>query len=133
MAKDNCRDCTCHLKICEAECCKEFTITFNEDPLEFKGRKIVSIRKELSTSMAWYYRLHNCDYTRGVLRVPLRNAEFVGNKIIFRERCKLLTKDNLCKTHPVKPEICKELTWETAKMEGKTFYLTPRCLFKRDI
>jgi Fe-S-cluster containining protein len=122
-------NCIDHLGICQAECCKEYSLTFPENTIIDVHKKILSVRINIMPDIAHYYRLHRADYTRGILRIRLKNFELQKNKLIIKSRCKLLTSDNKCLTHPNKPNICKKLNEETAK-NPIGFYVTPNCIYK---
>ena len=117
-------------KYCDAECCK--LVFLNIDPKELdKPGKLFTIKPEkLSLSDQWYYRLHDVEYLRGFLRFKKERIVIIGRKVIYIHDCSFL-KDNLCKGHPdKKPELCRVLTLETAKIPGQHFELTDNCLFK---
>lgn len=121
--------CLDHLNICNAECCREYSLTFlDKIPILEVGQKKLSVKIILTQDKAHYYRLHGADYTRGVLRIPLKDFEFKGNILFIKSKCKLLTSENKCLTHPSKPVICKMLNEETAK-NPVGFYVTPNCIY----
>ena len=125
-----CSTCQSWHKHCDAECCK--IIFLNIDPSELDNAgKLFSIKPErLEFSDQWYYRLHDVEYVRGFLRFKKDRIFVVGRKVMYIHNCKLL-KENLCIGHPdKKPELCRALTLETAKLPGQPFGLTDNCLFK---
>jgi len=126
-----CENCTQWLKHCDAECCK--MITINMDPKELDKVAIyLSIKPSGRFGMSdiKYYKNHDVDYLRGMLRFKKDRLEVIGGKVYYFHECSRL-KDNRCLDHPdKKPEICKVLTLETAKLPGSPFELTPNCLFK---
>ena len=116
---------------CKAECCK--IVFINIDPKELeKSGSLLTINPEpkLSPKDMRYYQLRDVQCIRGLLRFKKDRIIVVGNKVMYVHPCNLL-KDNLCEGHPDnKPELCKALTLETAKIPGQPFALTDNCLFK---
>ena len=116
---------------CNAECCK--IIFLNIDPKQLEeGSKFLTIKysKEFTPGDRRYYQLRDVECIRGVMRFRKDRIVVVGRKMMYIHPCKLL-KGNLCEGHPdKKPEICKTLTLETAKLPGQPFELTDNCLFK---
>jgi len=125
-----CSNCLEWHKHCHAECCSIVFLKIDPSELDKPG-KLFSIKPDkLSLSDQWYYRLRDVEYVRGFLRFKKERIIVVGRKVIYIHSCKLL-KNNLCEGHPdKKPEICKMLTLETAKLPGQPFELTDNCLFK---
>jgi len=124
-----CKDCLDWHHHCHAECCK--IIFINIDPKELKNhRKYIIIKLKPIFSDWRYYNLRDVEYLRGMLRFRKDRIVVVGRKVMYIYPCKLLN-GNLCMGHPdKKPEICKMLTLETAKIPGQPFELTDNCLFK---
>ncbi len=124
-----CHDCIHWLKNCKAECCK--IIFLNIDPKELeKSGKLLTVKVKQPFTDYRYYSLHDVEYIRGLLRFKKERITVVGRKVMYVHPCKLL-KGNLCEGHPdKKPELCKMLNLETAKLPGQTFELTDNCLFK---
>lgn len=125
-----CSECTQWLHHCNAECCS--SIFLNIDPKVLDGcSTYFNCRVDkLSVDEVKYYRHHDVTYTRGVLRFKKDRIHVIGRKVVYLWRCNRL-KDNLCLDHPdKKPELCKLLTSETAKVKNDAFRLTQNCLFK---
>ena len=124
-----CHDCPSWLHHCKAECCK--IIFLNIDPKELeKSGKLLTVKVKQPFTDYRYYSLHDVEYIRGLLRFKKERITVVGRKVMYVHPCKLL-KGNLCEGHPDnKPELCKILTLETAKLPGQPFELTDNCLFK---
>ncbi len=125
-----CSTCTEWHKHCHAECCS--LVFLNIDPSELdKPGKLFRIKPEkLSPGDQWYYNLRDVECLRGFLRFKKDRIIVVGRKVIYVHPCRLL-KNNLCGGHPdKKPELCRMLTLETAKLPNQPFVLTDNCLFK---
>ena len=92
--------------------------------------KLLTVKVKQPFTDYRYYSLRDVQYVRGFLRFKKDRIVVVGRKVMYIHPCKLL-KGNLCEGHPnKKPEICKLLTLETAKLPGQPFELTDNCLFK---
>ena len=125
-----CSTCQEWHKHCDAECCKLVFLNIDPEELERPGKLFTIKTKPLSPSDQWYYRLRDVEYVRGFLRFKKERIVVVGRKVIYIHSCKRL-KNNLCEGHPdKKPELCRVLTLETAKIPGQPFELTDNCLFK---
>ena len=125
-----CKDCVHWHKYCNAECCR--TILLNIDPKELeKGGIYFTTRPDkLTHSEVIYYRNHDVQYIRGLLRFRKDRIEVIGKKVLYFHDCSRLD-GNMCLDHPdKKPELCKFLTSETAQMMDRGFTLTPNCMFK---
>ncbi len=124
-----CTDCLSWHRYCKAECCK--IIFLNIDPKELEKPGKYFIIKPKQPFKDWrYYNLRDVGYLRQILRFRKERIIVIGRKVIYVHPCKLL-KGNLCEGHPdKKPELCKMLTLETAKLPGQPFELTDNCLFK---
>lgn len=127
-----CKDCSSWLHHCKAECCKIIFLNINPKELERGGKYFITKPREvLGLSDREYYRLHGVECVRDLLRFRKERIEVIGNKVMYIHPCEFLTEENLCKGHPdKKPELCKFLTLETAKLPGQPFELTSNCLFK---
>jgi len=124
-----CSGCTQWHHHCKAECCKIVFLKIDPKELEKAGRYFVIKPKQPFTDWR-YYSLREVQYTRGMLRFRKDRIIVVGRKVMYIYPCKLL-KNNLCEGHPdKKPELCKLLNLETAKLLGQGFELTDNCLFK---
>ena len=126
-----CEDCLSWHHHCKAECCKIIFLKINPEELE-KGVRFFTMKpkKPLSPQMRRYYQLRDVECIRGLMRFKKERIIVVGRKVMYVYPCKLL-KGNLCGGHPDnKPELCKMLTLETAKILGQPFELTDNCLFR---
>jgi len=126
-----CKGCLDWHHHCQAECCKIIFLDIDPDKLKCGGRffsvKISDLRNFVDRR---YYQLHDVECVRGLLRFKKSKIITVGRKVMYISPCKLL-KDNLCMGHPdKKPELCKMLTLENAKIPEQPFRLTDNCLFK---
>lgn len=125
----NCHDCLGWHKHCKAECCKIIFIKIDPEKLEKPGKYFITKPKQPFTDWR-YYSLRDVQYTRGILRFRKDRIFIVGRKVMYIYPCKLL-KNNLCEGHPdKKPELCRMLTLEVAKLPNQPFELTDNCLFK---
>jgi len=120
-----CDNCFCWHKYCHAECCKMFIV--KKPNADLSGKYLI-IHTSLSASEIWYYKLRNCGYARGLLKIPTKYCVQQGPIIVVHKDCDLLD-GVLCKGHPnKKPKICKDLNEENIKTMG--VYVTPNCLYK---
>ena len=125
-----CKDCTEWHKHCNAECCRSIFLNIDLKLLEGGGRYVSINPGKMGMSDVKYYTNHDVDYLRGLLRFKKERIEVIGRKVIYFWDCKRLD-GNLCLDHPdKKPELCKALTSDSAKVINKTFGVTPNCLFK---
>ena len=126
-----CEECTQWHHHCNAECCK--TVKINIDPKELdKVATYLSIKPigRFGLDDINYYKYRDVNYVRGNLRFRKDRLMVIGGLIYYFHPCSQLD-NNLCLLHGKnKPEICKMLTLETAKLPGQPFTLTPNCLFK---
>ncbi len=129
LEASKCNNCLEWHKHCKAECCKIVFIKIDPDELNKPGKYFVTKPKQPFTDWR-YYSLRDVQYLRGMLRFRKDRIVVVGRKVMYIYPCKMLI-DNLCEGHPdKKPELCKMLTLETAKLLGQPFELTDNCLFK---
>ena len=125
-----CDKCTQWHKYCNAECCRSIFLNIPVERLEGDGKYIFLNPGKIGLSDIIYYRNHDVDYLRGLLRFKKERIEVIGRKVIYFWDCNRLN-GNLCLDHPdKKPELCKALTLDSAKVINKTFGVTPNCLFK---
>lgn len=125
-----CENCTQWHKYCNAECCRSISLNIDLELLDGPGRYVFINPGKMGMSDIKYYANHGVDYLRGLLRFKRERIEVIGRKIIYFWDCSRLN-GNLCLDHPdKKPELCKSLTVESAKVINKTFGVTPNCLFK---
>ena len=125
----NCHDCISWHHHCQSECCKIIFLNIDPEKLETPG-KYFTLRPRSPFLDRWYYSLRDVEFLRGILRFRKSRIVVVGRKVMYIHPCKLLN-GNLCGGHPdKKPEICKLLNLETAKLLGQRFELTDNCLFK---
>lgn len=124
-----CENCTQWHKHCNAECCKIVVININIKEVD-KAVRHLNIKIKLGIGDIKYYANRDVDYVRGMLRFKKDRLVIVGRKVYYMHPCSRLDGD-MCLDHPdKKPELCKALTLETAKLPGQPFALTPNCLFK---
>ncbi len=125
----SCNDCISWHHHCKAECCKIIFLNINPKVLG-EGIKFLSIKVRQPLKDYRYYLLRDVEYLRGVLRFKKSRIIVVGRKVMYFYPCNLL-EGNLCKSHlDNKPELCKILTLETARLPGQPFELTDNCLFR---
>ncbi len=125
-----CENCTQWHHHCNAECCRSIFLNIDLKLLEGPGRYVFLNPGKMGMSDIKYYANHDVDYLRGLLRFKKERIEVIGRRVIYFWDCKRLN-GNLCLDHPdKKPELCKALTSESAKIVSKAFGVTPNCLFK---
>ena len=126
-----CDNCLQWHKHCNAECCKTIKININPKELDNVSTYLSIAQPGLGMSDIRYYRYRDVDYIRGNLRFRKERITVIGGNVYYFFPCKMLD-GNFCMEHEndKKPEICKALTVDTAKLPGNPFYLTPNCLFK---
>lgn len=125
-----CENCLEWHKHCNAECCRSVFLNIPLEMLEGGGRYVLVNPGKIGLSDIKYYKNRDVDYLRGLLRFKKERIEVIGRKIIYFWDCSRLN-GHLCLDHPdKKPELCKMLTLDTAKLPGQPFALTPNCLFK---
>lgn len=125
-----CEDCVSWHKYCKSECCSYIFLNIDPKALDAPGRFLSINPGKLGLSDIKYYANRDVNYLRGFLRFRKDRIETIGNRVIYFYACKRLDGD-LCLDHPdKKPELCKALTLETAKIPGQPFALTDNCLFK---
>jgi hypothetical protein len=124
-------ECIPHLKICKAECCKEFTLTIKDFDKVREGAKIAVAPGILTKDLKWYFELHGVTFKEGFVIVTKAGYKKIGpDRYVFNRRCSYLNEDLSCKGHPTdKPLCCQELTRKTAHEDR--FTLTPNCVFRR--
>lgn len=125
-----CASCPNWLKYCKAECCKMAYLNLPPIYLKEKG-KYLRIKKVLSRDDQWYWQLRGVRYVHGTLMFEKKYCVSIGDRILYRMKCNLLTDENLCGGHPdKKPKVCMALD-ENTEVSGITqITLTPNCLFK---
>lgn len=126
-----CDKCTQWHHNCNAECCRSIVLSIDPKIVE-ESNKYVTINpgKDFTFADARYYKLHDVEHIRGLLRFKKERIYIFGRKVLYIHNCKKL-KDNMCLDHPdKKPEICKIMTLQTSKMAHPSFCVTNNCLFK---
>ena len=125
-----CDKCTQWHHHCNAECCRSIFLDIKPELLEGGGRYVFINPGKLGMSDIKYYKNHDVDYLRGLLRFKKERIEVIGRKVIYFWDCSRLN-GNLCLDHPdKKPNLCKALTMDSAKVINETFGVTQNCLFK---
>ena len=125
-----CDNCLQWHKHCNAECCRCIFLNIDVKLLDGPCKYITINPGALSGSDITYYKNHDVDVLRGLLRFKKERIEIIGNKVIYFWDCNKLV-GNMCSEHDKnEPEICRLLTLETAKLPSQPFALTPNCLFK---
>ncbi len=127
----SCEDCLGWHKYCNAECCRSIYLNIKISELD-KGSRYVTLNpgKRLGLSDIQYYRFHDVEYIRGLLRFKKDRIVVIGRKVMYIHNCSRLD-GNMCLNHPdKKPELCNVLTLDTAKLPGQPFKTTSNCLFK---
>lgn len=125
-----CDSCLQWHKHCNAECC--LTVFLNVSPALLKEKgSFIDFRSPISFDERWYYKLRGVRYVHGVLRFPKSDCRVLRNEVIFIRKCELLTDDLKCLGHPdKKPQVCRMLNAETAKLKNRGYRVTPHCLFR---
>ena len=120
-------NCLKHLKICKAECCKQFKLTLPPDIRIYKGQTLSWI--EDNKDMINYFKCHGAYVYNGKMYLKLNRFKRVGNVLTIHQPC-LKLKDNLCVLHntPDQPKICQ---YPNKDFDGtlKGIYLTPNCIY----
>jgi Fe-S-cluster containining protein len=122
----SCSDCMCWLDVCKGECCRVFVVK-TDIPSFKKGQHIV-IKYNLSQDMIRYFKIHGCTYSNGILSFTLKKFKLENGELFVYKKCKHHGSDYKCKIYHKRPEICRELNYETRNREH--IYLTENCLFK---
>lgn len=134
----HCDNCLCWLKYCKAECCKGFQCPIGPNANITIRDGIFRLPVPMNPDKRWYFELHGVRVDGNVLIIPKKHAIFSPGLITVNMRCGLLTRQNLCAGHPDdKPDICRDLTWETTRnalpvgteVPEEGYRLTPNCLF----
>jgi len=126
-------DCLSHHKICNAECCRYFSVRFTQKRLrDLKYGMTIRTKAELSEDMINYFILHGCDYNLKekelVIVLGRFKYDFKNKRLIIFRKCNNL-EGNLCTVHPDrKPKICTDLTEESVKNGSEP---TPNCLLRK--
>ena len=106
-------DCLSWHKYCDAECCKNVTISSD---LVIEKDGFYCFRIVPSFDMAWYFKLHGIIYIHGNIKVPKEYCIIEGKKIRYHRRCSYLDDNNRCIGHPDrKPKICQQMILENVK------------------
>ncbi len=126
----DCDNCLCHLKICKAECCKQFKVTLTKNVRVFKGMELGWMSSD--EDLLYYYKLHGCVVNGNKVYLKLDKFEKNGKELIIHNTCMALTDDNLCYLHNTskQPKIC---TYPNKTGTGEKVYLTPNCVFKKTV
>ncbi len=127
--KNYCKE---NLKICKAECCKQFTFhipnSFDKSSITIGG--VVNFFKILTKDKIKYYKLHGCRYCHGLLTVPINDFTIKDNSITIFNKCEGLTEDLECKYHGTtdQPIIChKPNKDDHENIDG--VIITPNCIY----
>ena len=126
-----CENCLQWHKHCNSECCRSIVLNVDLKELD-AGVKYLAIKpkNKLGIDDIRYYRFHDVEYVRGLLRFKKERIVVVGRKVFYIHDYSRLD-GNLCLDHPnKKPLLCQELNLETAKILKDRFELTNNCLFK---
>lgn len=123
----NCLD---HIHYCKAECCRQFSIRFNEDIKLEKG--LYTFTGVFTNDFKHYLRLHRViEEKNGVFKLYLNKFKQTPGKVMIYERCIALNKKNQCTVHALgtQPVICRT---PNAKGEplGEGCSVTENCLYK---
>ena len=123
-----CDNCLCHLEICKAECCKEFSLEIPRTLRVFRGMVIQEVINDIN--MIDYYKLHSIEFQGRVGLFRLDNFKRDGSKLILYKTCSALTKNNLCSLHGTdkQPKVCE---YPNKTGTGGKVYLTPNCVYKK--
>ena len=126
-----CEGCRGWHKHCKAECCKLVQLHIDPKILEGSGEYIIIKVRPMTPGNQRYYRLRDVRYTRETLRFKKDRIFVVGRNVFYMYPCSLLDENNLCTVHSTsKPQLCKDLTLETAGATNKDYFVTDNCLFK---
>jgi hypothetical protein len=124
-------NCLTWFKHCNAECCREFSITTKHSGVLKVGDEL-KINKVLSSDLQRYYSLHGAKYVHGVLKLPvLKNFTHKGGVLTIIGDCEALTVDGKCKYHGTtqQPKICRYPdTRLNCIDQPNNIVVTPNCL-----
>uniref|UniRef100_A0A6M3JJD6 Uncharacterized protein n=1 Tax=viral metagenome TaxID=1070528 RepID=A0A6M3JJD6_9ZZZZ len=138
------KNCLDWIPICNADCCRLFTLEINGISNEemqtkiFKG-EILTLRKICTKDQALYYKIHGVKYKHGLITIDTNIFRSItlnkkSKKFEFRRDCDWLI-GTLCKEHDTgrKPEICK-IYAETKPNKNKNIHVISKCLanYKED-
>lgn len=103
-------DCADHLSICQAECCKEFTLRDYPFKKELVKGMIIRFYKACNKQGIRYYKLHGCNYAHGTISFALKEWAIRGKDLIIKNVCEGLTDDLQCKYHGTnkQPTMCQK-------------------------
>lgn len=128
-----CTNCTEWLQICNAECCREYSLVLpatHDVSNMYKGSRLL-FQKVLTKDKIRYFELHGANYVHGILNVKLDKFMIKGNVITIFYNCKGLTEDLKCKYHgtPQQPKVCHSPNITVNKnIPGVT--VTENCLYR---
>lgn len=119
----------CHLQVCQAECCKEFSFKVNPKERLYKHKRMSF--KVLDADALLYLQYHGCKVEGNAVSFRLNSYARFGDELKVYMTCEKLTKDNLCGVHetPEQPLVCRYPNKEDLG-EGKV-YLTPNCVYRK--
>ena len=122
-----CDNCLCWLKVCDAECCKQFRLIVNPRQHYKKGQQLII--NDVDEDYKKYMALHNQEVFKDGVRITLDNFKKVGKYLFIYTRCSMLNAQNQCRLHnsPEQPKACK---FPNKDGRRKDIYLTPNCLYK---
>ncbi|NCD07802.1 MAG: hypothetical protein EOL97_16960 [Spirochaetia bacterium] len=126
----NCNNCLCHLKVCQAECCKEFSLIIPKTQRIYKGMIIRQVIND--PDLINYYKLHGIKFEGKIGIFKLFDYKRDGEILTLYMRCNALTEQNLCSLHNTnqQPKVCH---YPNKKGIGANVYLTQNCLFKKKV
>jgi hypothetical protein len=125
MMRKTCLD---RLHICKGECCKVIRIAGVKKPVRtpFVTYQIGNI----SDDMREYFILRNITplQSEGTITFRVRECYTDGDGVVFVLPCKKLLPDGKCSGwYDDRPQICKDLDWDTK--DSNKFYITPNCIY----
>jgi hypothetical protein len=124
----DCDDCVPWLKHCKAECCREFTFTLTSKGELDRSQPELRVRTQMSADLRRYLELRGAKVEGSTIVVPMDRCTVSGGLVHVAMPCTALRSDYLCSLHPDgKPDVCRDLTLETAR--SGDYWIAPSCLF----
>jgi len=91
----------------------------------------LSLKKTVTSDMAWYYKLHGANYGHGLLKIPLDDFSIKDNVISIHRACRALLPDGKCSYHGTgaQPKICRYPDVSKGiNDQPRNIKVTPNCL-----
>lgn len=128
QSTEKCNNCLCQLPICQAECCKEYSINIDPHKVYKKGQVLTF---KVEGDKRFYMLLHGAvSIDDKHVAIMLENFKKQGKKMIIFSKCRLLTEGNMCSEHFTKnrPKMCEYPNKDGIRTD---MYYTKNCIFRR--